>query len=289
MGIKILYYLIILPISILPYPLLYFVADISYYLIYRMVGYRKNVVLTNIQKSFPEKSNKEHRQIMDKFYRHFSDLVFESLKGFSVSEKQIRKRFVLRNPELMDELYEEGRDVVLVGGHYNNWEILALGINYELKHQIIGIYKPITNEFLNAKMKTSREKYGLIMVPTYDTRDTFKRSFGKQNAIIFGVDQSPSHPENSHWMTFLNQDTAVVFGAEKYAKEYDRPVVHCSIHKAKRGHYEGELSLITKNPNDLPHGAIIEMSTKRIEQDIINKPEYWLWTHRRWKAKRVEE
>ncbi len=283
---RIVYYFFILPISFLPYPVLYLLSDFTFFLMYYLVGYRKKVVLTNLRKSFPEKTSREHRLIMTKFYSHFIDLVFEGLKGFTISEQNLRNRFKLMNPELIDGLYEEGKDIIIAGGHYNNWEMLALGIGLKMKHYPIGIYKPLSNKYIGDKMKHSRVRFRLGLSSMRDTKKTFEKNFGEPNGIIFGIDQSPSNIKRCHWVNFLNQDTPVFFGAEKFAKMYNRPVVFVTIHKVKRGYYEGEFKIITENPADLPHGSITEMNTRELEKDIIEKPEFWLWTHNRWKHKR---
>jgi KDO2-lipid IV(A) lauroyltransferase len=152
-------------------------------------------------------------------------------------------------------------------------------------HDCIGIYKPLSNQFINNKIYTSRSKYGMNLVSMRQTKKSFEQG-SKPKAIVFGSDQNPSNPKRAHWVNFLNQDTAVLFGVEKYAKDYNWPVVFVSISKVKRGHYEVEYSLITDKPTEQPHGKITEDFTKRLEQDIINQPQYWLWSHKRWKHKR---
>ena len=127
MGSRLLYYLVVLPISILPYPLLYGFSDIVYVLLFRLVGYRKSVVRANVERSFPNMTEEQRNKVVHLFYHHLCDLVLETIKGFTISKRQLRKRFIMRNPELLDQYFEEGRSVILVGGHYNNWEILALG------------------------------------------------------------------------------------------------------------------------------------------------------------------
>jgi len=286
MGNRVVFYLVILPISLLPYPLLYLFSDFLFLIIYYVAGYRKDVTLINFQKSFPEKSNEEIQIIRRKFYHHFCDLVVESFKGFTVSEKQLRKRVVLRNPEILTKWHKEGKDIIIMGGHFNNWEIVAQSIGLMSEHLPIGIYKPLNNIYFDTKMKKSREKYRLLMVPMTDTKKTFEADFGELTSIIFGMDQSPGRASKGYWMNFLNQDTAVAFGTEKYSKMYNRPIVHVAVHKVRRGHYEAEFRVITETPNDLPYGAITELCMKSIEKDIVEKPEFWLWTHKRWKAKR---
>jgi len=284
MASKILFYLIILPISILPYPVIYLLSDTLYFVLYKLVGYRTEVVLKNIKNSFPEKDAKEQKAIMAKFYKHLCDLIVESIKGFTISEKQLRKRLIVTNPELADQYANKGQGVIFVGGHINNWEICAQAVPFYSEHECIGIYKPLSNAFFDHKMKTTREKYGLKLVSMKQTKKSFDKG-GKPKAIIFGSDQSPSNPKRAYWLKFLNQDTGVLYGVEKYAKEYNWPVIYVTIYKTKRGHYEVEYKLITDTPLDTSYGEITTSFTKAIENDIIAHPQYWLWSHRRWKHK----
>ncbi len=284
MASKILFYLIILPISILPYPVIYLLSDTLYFVLYKLVGYRTEVVLKNIKNSFPEKDAKEQKAIMAKFYKHLCDLIVESIKGFTISEKQLRKRLIVTNPEVADQYANKGQGVIFVGGHINNWEICAQAVPFYSEHECIGIYKPLSNAFFDHKMKTTREKYGLKLVSMKQTKKSFDKG-GKPKAIIFGSDQSPSNPKRAYWLKFLNQDTGVLYGVEKYAKEYNWPVIYVTIYKTKRGHYEVEYKLITDTPLDTSYGEITTSFTKAIENDIIAHPQYWLWSHRRWKHK----
>ena len=252
---------------------------------YRVISYRKVVVLTNLKNAFPNKSKQELNKIMSDFYRHLCDVILESLKGFTISEKQLRKRLIIKNPEFSNYFADKGKSIIFVGGHYNNWEICAQAFAMYSNHECIGIYKPLSNQFINDKIYNSRTKYGMDLVSMKQTKKSFEKC-SKPKAIVFGSDQNPSNPKRAHWVQFLNQDTAVLFGVEKYSKEYDWPVVFVSISKAKRGYYEVEYSLITDKPTEQPHGKITEDFTKRLEQDIINQPQYWLWSHKRWKHKR---
>ena len=282
---RILYYILILPLSLLPYPLLYLLSDIIFLIMYRVIGYRKEVVFTNLKNSFPNKSKQELKKIMSDFYRHLCDIIMESVKGFTISEKQLRKRLIIKNPEFSNYFADKRQSIIFVGGHYNNWEICAQAFAMYSNHKCIGIYKPLSNAFINDKIYTSRSKYGMNLVSMKQTKKSFNEG-DKPKAIVFGSDQNPSDPKRAHWVNFLNQDTAVLFGVEKYAKDYNWPVVFVSISKVKRGYYEVEYSLITDSPTEQPHGKITEDFTKRLEQDIINQPQYWLWSHKRWKHKR---
>jgi Kdo2-lipid IVA lauroyltransferase/acyltransferase len=282
---KILYYILVLPISLLPYPVLYFLSDFLFLVMYRIIGYRKEVVFTNLRNSFPNKTEQDLKGIMSNFYRHLCDIILESLKGFTISEKQLRKRLVIKNPEFSNYFADKGKSIIFVGGHYNNWEICAQAFAMYSNHKCIGIYKPLSNAFMNDKLYASRSKYGMNLVSMQQTKKSFEDET-EAKAIVFGSDQNPANPRSAHWVQFLNQDTAVLFGVEKYSKQYDWPVVFVSISKAKRGHYEVAYSLITDKPTEQPHGKITEDFTKRLEQDIINQPQYWLWSHKRWKHKR---
>lgn len=281
-----LYYLVIIPISLLPFPLLYGVSNGLYVLFYYVLGYRKKVVMQNIRNSFPEKSEKEQVVICKKFYKHFCDLILESLKTFTISEKQVSKRVVCKNPELINRYFEQGRSVIIAGGHYNNWELFAVGVDALIKHKTIGIYKPLSNKYFDEKMRTTRSKYGLYMISTKIVKRVFDEEINHPTATIFAIDQSPSNPRTCYWMKFLNQDTPVLFGAEKYAKDYNYPVLYGRINKEKRGHYSFEFFETGENPKDTTYGEITEKVTRLLENDIRTIPEYWLWSHRRWKHKR---
>ncbi len=285
MTTRVLYYILILPISLLPYPILYLISDLIYILIYKIIGYRKNVVLTNLNNSFPKKNKQELEIIMSDFYRHLCDIIMESLKGFTISEKQLRRRLVIKNPEFSNSFADKGQSIIFVGGHYNNWEICAQAFSMYSNHNCIGIYKPLSNNFLNKKIYSSRTRYGTNLVSMKQAKKSFTEN-DKVKAIVFGSDQNPSNPSRAYWLRFLNQDTAVLFGAEKYAKEYNFPVIYVSISKVKRGYYEVEYSLITDSPTKEKHGKITEDFTRKLEQDIIKNPQYWLWSHKRWKHKK---
>ena len=282
---RILYYIFIVPISLLPYSILYFFSDILYFIIYKIIKYRKNVVYTNLKNSFPEKSTKEVKEIMRKFYHHFCDVIVESCKGFTISEKELSKRVNIKNPELSNFYAKNDQNIIFIAGHYNNWEICAQACPIYSKHQCIGIYKPLKDKFLNDKINLSRSKYGLRLISMIQVKKYFKKE-NQPKAIIFSTDQNPAIVKNAYWLDFLNQDTAVLFGAEKYAVEYNCPVIYASINKVKRGFYEVEYSLVTDNPKEKKYGDITKDFTKRLENDIINQPQYWLWSHKRWKHKR---
>jgi KDO2-lipid IV(A) lauroyltransferase len=279
----VLYYVVILPISLLPYPILYAFSDFLYLMIYYVVRYRKNVVLKNIQKSFPQLSPAEHVAISKKFYHHFCDLIVESLKIFSISEEEVKERMKIVNPEFIDAYYEKGQSMILAGGHFNNWELFAVAIAAPLKHETSAIYKPLNNKFFDAKMRETRGKYGLKLISTKAVKPFFELVKEKPTITIFAIDQSPSRKSGFYSMKFLNQETRVLFGTEKYSKEFNCPVVFGRINKLKRGYYSFEFLEVIENPRDKKHGEITEHITKLLEKDINANPEFWLWSHKRWK------
>ncbi len=281
-----LYYLLIIPVSLLPFRVLYIVSDLLFFVLYRLGGYRTKVVRMNLKNSFPDKTEAEIKKIESLFYHHLCDVMVETFKSFTISQKEILRRMVLVNPELMNKYYDEGRSVILAGGHYNNWEWLAISLQQQIKHKAVAFYTPLSNKYFDRKMRNTRSKYGLGMVSTKMVSTFFEDNKALLTCTIFGFDQSPGNPNRAYWMNFLNQDTAVVFGIEKYAKSLNYPVLFCTIGKIKRGFYNMRFSLITDQPQSEAPGWIIETATRRLEKDIIHLPQYWLWTHRRWKHKR---
>lgn len=282
----ILFYLLVKPISMLPFRVLYAISDGLYWLLYRLFGYRRKVVSTNIRKSFPEKTAEECLAIERAFYRHFFDLIVESVKHFSISEKTLLERFKVLNPELVDAYAKKGKSIFVLAGHYGNWEYAAIGLDPQILHKASGIYHPLKSKFWNKKVADSRGKYGTMLVSKKELEGYFEKTQQQPIATIFGTDQSPSNPYRAYWMTFLNQDTPVFFGAEKYAKDFDQPLFFGKISKVKRGYYEMYFELITDTPNEEPYGAITEKHVRILEEQIREAPQYWLWTHKRWKREK---
>jgi len=243
--------------------------------------------MDNLTKSFPEKSPAEIKKICRKFYRHFTDLVVESLKNFSISEKEVNERIIGQGLEVLEMLHNKGKSIIVCGGHFANWEFWALASSSHFKHPLYALYTRLTNPFFEAKMKTSREKYGLIMIPTKDYSQFLKENVTKtQFSSVFGFDQSPSNPERAVWINFLGRETAAHFGAEKYAKEYNLPVVFGHQNKISRGRYTVNYELVTEEPNSFDHGQLTQRLHDILEKDIRKTPELWLWSHKRWKHKR---
>lgn len=286
----ILYYLFLLPISYLPFPVLYLFSDFIYLVLYQILGYRKSIIHNNISNSFPDKSDAEILQIEKEYFSHFCDLIVESVKAFTISDSQAQRRFTTLNPELPDKFFDQGKSVAVVGGHYGNWEMFAITVAQQIKHKPVALYTTMTNKFFDSKMKSSRSRYGLNMHSLQRYREAGIDDFQDDlTATIFGSDQSPRKTQRAYWAKFLNQETAIQFGLEKFARRYNFPVVYGDIHKLKRGYYNVEYHMVCEDPSVLPEGEITKRHT-RILEDIINKrPDYWLWSHRRWKLKRPND
>ena len=284
-----LFYLIVFPISFLPLGFLYKLSDLLYFIFTRIFPYRKSVIIRNIQRSFPDKSELEQEQLLKQFYRHFTDILVEGIKNLSISKKQLKKRMLVRNPELMQELYDEKRNVILVSGHFNNWEWLISSQNLLFNHQAFGIGMPMSNKFWDKKVNQRRERFGMQVINASNYQIKFRTFKKKPFAVLTLGDQSPAHSTKSYWMNFLNQDTAVLFGTEYMANDYDFTVVFFIVHKIKRGYYELELKLITKDAKSMNWGEITEIHTKLLEDEIIKNPSQWLWSHKRWKREMPQD
>ena len=285
---KILFYLILKPISYLPYWLLYGFSDFLSFVFYNLIPYRKKVVLSNLRNSFPNKTEREIKTICRAFYRHLTDLIVESIKLFSITQKQLDKRFVVNLPGALPSYFQKGQDVIIVGGHYNNWEMLASGLHQQVPHDVVALYSKLNNAFFDRKIKESRSAFGLRMVTTKDSFAYFTEEHTTPRMTVFGADQSPTYSKSVLWTNFLNQDTAVALGTERFAKKYNLPVLYGSIHKAKRGHYTLDIDVLFDEPNQTDEGEITKAHTQKLEEQILAHPEFWLWTHKRWKRVRKE-
>ena len=234
-------------------------------------------------------SDHEQVALMKKFYIHLCDVIVETFKSFTISQKQISKRMVLLNPEMIESYYKQGKSLILAGGHYNNWEWIATGIDHQISHKSIAIYKTLSNKFFDAKMRSTRSRFGLDMISTKRVSEVFAQNKEELTATIFAFDQSPSNPRKCYWMNFLNQETACLFGAEKYAREYNFPVLFGTVTKVKRGYYTFEFRVVSDSPANTELGFITKQTNLELEKEILKAPEFWLWTHKRWKHKRPED
>ena len=263
--------------------MIYRVSDLFYFVIRFLIPYRKETIQKNIANSFPEKSEAERKKIAKQFYRYFANLFAESIKNLTISEKSLRKRLVVQNPEIMEKLKADGKNVLLLSSHYNNWEFLINGQSLIFDYQAVGIGMPLSNKFWDKKLNDRRERFGMNVVNSQNYKEVIASYDDTLTATLILNDQSPGKDENCYWTQFLNQETAFYFGAEILANQMDAAVVNATIHKVKKGYYEIKLQLITDNPRQENYGHITETYVRQLEKTIQDKPEYWLWSHKRWK------
>ncbi|MDP4280923.1 MAG: lysophospholipid acyltransferase family protein [Bacteroidota bacterium] len=273
---------------LIPFRIIYLFSDLMYYKIYYLIRYRRKVVRDNLCRSFPDKSKKEIISIEKKYYRHFCDILVESFKAFGMTRQQFIKRYRILNPELMEAYYKKGQSVIVVLGHYNNWEWGSVASAQQMKHIPVGIYKPLSNIYFDHYIRKKREKSGTILAPLIHTGEYFERYRSKICAFMLIADQSPSTIRLAIWGKFLNQDTAFIHGPEKYSKLFNYPLIYAAIEKVKRGYYTIEFRSISDEPSkEKPH-VLTHAYMQLLEQQIVRHPEYWLWSHRRWKHKKPQ-
>jgi Kdo2-lipid IVA lauroyltransferase/acyltransferase len=280
-------YLFILLFTRLPLRIQYIFSDFTFILIYYIVRYRRRVVNKNLLNAFPEKTELERKKITRKFYKHLCDTFIESLALNGMNNSEIMKRYTYSNIEVINNLYDRGKGVILTIGHYNNWEWYA-GLQLHTKLQILGIYKPLSNPYFNKLIIDLREKYGGHAISITSSLKNMMEYHNKKILTITGFlsDQRPIAKYIEYWTTFLNQETPVQLGAEKIGRKLNYAIVYGHTRKIKRGYYDTEFTLLCENPRETKDFEITEMHTRALEKTIREKPEYWLWSHNRWKHNR---
>lgn len=280
----ILTYSFIWLLHLLPERILFLLSDLLYFLMYHVAGYRKKVVFENLRKAFPEYDDIKIKAIAKKFYRHLSDLFLETSVIHFYSEKKIKNRMRYENPELVKNFLDSGKQVMAVLGHYGNWEYLT-SLCLATDYPFIGIYKPLGNKYFDRMIQDSRKTFGGEVVPMKHIARKLieKNRQGEQLTTLFLGDQSPVLSQVQYWTKFMGQDTPVYLGAEKLAKKLDAAVVFIKIRKIARGRYSTEFELISDRPKEMELYAITDAHVRILEDLIREAPEYWLWSHRRWK------
>lgn len=274
-------------VGILPYRILYIFSDFLRFLLQRVIGYRREVVENNLKKSFPEKSAEELKRIENLSYKNLSDMLVEGIRAFTISRKQVARRFIIKNPEILEPFRKQQQGVILVLGHYADWEWAVLAAPFYLPYEnLITLYKPLKNPYTDKYVNENRSRTGVKLISIVSTAATFKKSKKEPAIYILVADQSPSNARKAQWVPFLKRDTAFLHGPENYANSYNLPVVFVDIQRVKRGYYEAELSVLTTNPENLPKGEITRLYANKLEEVIYKKPEDWLWSHKRWKHTR---
>lgn len=270
--------------AIIPFRLLYFISNGVAFLLRKVVKYRLNTVKHNLDLVYPELTKIEKHLLIREIYRNLTDILLEGIKGFSMSKKQLMYRHKLMDSEPLETAYELNKSVMLVTGHYGNWEWGAFSPNYFIDQQVIGFYKPLTNKYINNFALKKRAFTGTILADINDTSLYFEKYHDRNSLFLMAADQSPTKPHYAVWLNFLGQKTACIHGIEKYVDQYDLAVLYCHIKRVKRGYYELHVDWIT-HPSDAKkqYGETTALFMKKLEKQILNKPQDWLWTHNRWK------
>jgi len=283
-----IFYAVIWTLAWLPLGVLYGLSDIISFLVYYVARYRRKVVRHNLQNSFPEKSKKELIKIEKAYYRHLTDTFVETFKLLHISENEIQKRMHFTNHEYMKKYFDNGQNVVILLGHYGNWEwIPSMYLHYS---GIVGgeLYRPMKNKHFDRFFLNLRERFGTINIPKNDALRTIVklRREGKVFGLGFIADQTPSGNNLHYWATFLNQDTPFLNGPERIARQTGSAVVYLDIQKKRRGYYTCDIITIAANGKETKENEITDKYVELFETTIRRNPAYWLWTHKRWKYSR---
>jgi KDO2-lipid IV(A) lauroyltransferase len=259
------------------------IIGVKFTVLLRLLGYRKQVIDKNLKNAYPEKDNKTRREIKSQFYIYFGQLLAESIKLFHLSKKELKKRYVFKNDTLINSYLKQKKDVIIVLGHYGNWEWGLLASSLHFNGEMVGIYKPLSSRFWNEKVLQLRSQFGATLVSMKESVRYLLKKGEKPRVIGVISDQTPSADELNHWISFLNQKTPVFLGTEKLAKKMDCPIFFAHITPLSRANYKIDFELITDSPKDLTDGEITRLHSRILENNINKNPAYWLWSHRRWK------
>ena len=291
---KLLYYIVFAVwyvFSLLPLRILYVLSDLLFWLLYAVVGYRKAVIRKNLKESFPEKSEEELRKVERGFYRFFCDYLVETIKMMTISKENIRRRLTFKGTELVDEIVESGQSCAVYLGHLGNWEwVTSLPLWVTPKAQCGQIYHPLENKEFDRLFLYSRQRLGAKCIAMQDTLREILNYRKENQPVVIGYisDQVPFWTNIHHWVDFLHHDTPVLTGTERIARKVNHAVFFLDVHRVHRGYYEAEFKLITREPQKMDEFEITDIYFKLLEESIRRAPEFWLWSHNRWKRTREE-
>ncbi len=283
-----IFFIFVFLLGLFPFFLLYQLSNLLYLFIYLIFGYRKEVVIQNLKNCFPDKNEKEINKLLPAIYKNLTDNIVEGIKAFTMTRKQIVKRHKILNPELLNDYYKSGQSIIAVTGHYCNWEWGSLSASLQTDYTVVGLYKPLSNKWIDSFMRWSRTRYGTVLASINETTSTFKELKNTPTVFLMAADQSPGnkYKSNAYWINFLGRDTAFLHGPEKHARANNYPVIYIDVQRKKRGYYTIELSVLADKPSELEDGEITSRFANKLESVIYKEPANWLWSHRRWKLSR---
>ena len=272
---------------LVPFQALYMLSDVLAFLLYRLIGYRKNVIIGNLKRAFPEKKHAEIKKIAWQAYLNLTDVTLETLKAQSMPLAETKRRCIAMNPEIVAEYLIRGQSVIVAGSHYGNWEYAGLTMPEGLLGKLVGVYKPMTNKAVESFVNQKRGQGGLVLVPMEESVAVMRKQHKKEAwAYMLIADQSPSSRKRAHWVEFFGQETACLPGVDVLARTFGFPVFSYQIKRVRRGYYEIEYSPLWMDPETAAEGDITRAYNRRLEDEITENPGAWLWSHKRWKMRR---
>ena len=268
--------------SLLPIQILYLISKIIRFIVYDILCYREKVVIDNIQNTFIEKSQTEVIKLKNNFYDYFFELIVEIIKLLSISKNELNKRFTFSNINVIKQALKKNKSVIVVVGHYGNWEWALRSASNLIDTKIIGVYKRINNTIFEWLLLKIRSNTNVLPVEIKSLpRELVNNNEKKIYAVV--ADQSPTLEQSNVRINFLSRDTLVYTGVEKISKKYNMPVFYLNIKLTSKGYYESTFEEInSKNIN----GKKLEITKEffsKLENQIKSEPRLWLWSHKRWK------
>lgn len=268
----------------LPDRILYFLSDILFLILYYILGYRRKVVRNNLERALPELRPDERRRIEKKFYHHLCDLTLETSASHFWSDRRYLKKISFRNIEVLEDLYSKGKQVIGVTAHYGNWEY-TIAVGHHTGYRAMGAYKPLKNPWFDRMIRKSRSRFNTLPMPMEKiARAQIQHAHdGILTVNLMVADQRPTVKNTQYWTRFMGLDTAMYLGSEKLARKVNAAVVFLKIRRPRRGHYEVDCELITEDPQNMEIHEITDRHVGILEDLIREAPQYWLWSHNRWK------
>lgn len=270
-------------ISRLPFSALYAIADMLFVIIFHLISYRKKVVFDNLKKSFPEKTSKELKTIAKGFYKNLMDIIFETIKLLTISEKALMERVVIENPEAIMQFRTQNKPVVVLTSHQCNWEWLLVSCSLQLDYPVDAVYLKLNSSFSDNLMLSIRSRFGANMIEKNDLYKSLISKKGIARIIAMVGDQAPKHDANVLWTDFLHQETNFFTGGERIAVKMNMPVLYVEMKRTKRGHYAIAFEVLSESPAQEQKNEITEKFVRAMEKTIRQYPSDWLWSHKRWK------
>jgi Kdo2-lipid IVA lauroyltransferase/acyltransferase len=280
-----MYYIIyglLYAVSLLPFFILYAISDVIFIIVYHIAGYRKKVVLANLEIAFPEKTTKEKKAIAGKFYKNLIDTFIESIKLLSISQKQFNKRATM-DLTAVNALIAKGRNIQMHSGHQMNWEYGHWAVASQMTLPWIGIYMTISNKAIGRIFYKIRNKGTTVLVSVKDFKSRAHIAFREQYALGLVADQNPITPSLAYWLNFFGRPAPFPTGPDKGARKNDTAVVFVRFVKLKRGYYRFDAEVVTEHGASLQEGELTLMYRDFLEETIRKNPDNYLWSHRRWK------